>query len=428
MARFGEHKERVRAYFALLAAFYVLALAAVSLKDDFDFAVSDGRFYYAYLPSVVLDGDLDFENQIAEHWGTDFDPALLEDRTRSGYVQNKYSIGLALTLSPSFLAAHGASLAVHGLTGWEVFFPNGYSVLYQLANLALVVLLGLTCFLLIERILVERMGIEPPWVFAAVCLFWTGSHYAYYYFREPLMVHVVSAFWVTACMYLAGRQDRGDPPTPRLAWAIGLTASMAIVSRPTNGVVLLPFLAPLVSRSGFVRTLPAYALGGLPILAQLAVWRVLHGSWVHYSYHSEGFIWLEPHLVATLFSSKHGLFFWAPILLLSVVGWILGARSGTVRPEARRTFLQLAFAALCLWYVNSCWHQWWFGDAFGARAFLELSPLFVLGLAWFLRASSAWPTWQRRTCWAFVAASYAVTWGLMALYVLRKIPRADYLF
>jgi hypothetical protein len=27
----------------------------------------DGRWYFAYLPSLVIDGDLDFHNQISEH-------------------------------------------------------------------------------------------------------------------------------------------------------------------------------------------------------------------------------------------------------------------------------------------------------------------------------------------------------------------------
>jgi hypothetical protein len=69
------------------------------------------------------------------------------------------------------------------------------------------------------------------------------------------------------------------------------------------------------------------------------------------------------------------LFFWAPILLLAIVGLLL------LRGAARALLLPfLVFLGLHL-YVVSSWSMWWYGGAFGHRAFVEAMGLFAVGLA-----------------------------------------------
>jgi hypothetical protein len=46
----------------------------------------------------------------------------------------------------------------------------------------------------------------------------------------------------------------------------------------------------------------------------------------------------------------------------------------------------LAVVVLTSWYVNAAVADWWAGEAFGARRFLSLFPLFTLGLAVFIDA------------------------------------------
>ncbi|MCP3917962.1 MAG: hypothetical protein GY711_20640 [bacterium] len=413
-------RDRARAYSLLACAFFVLAIALALLKPVFDFAVSDGRFYYVYLPSAVIDGDLDFSDEVRDFWGPDYDPALLADVTPAGRVRNKYPVGLALTLAPSFVLAHGASHAVAAVSDSERFRPDGYSVLYQVAGLALVLALGLATFLLLDVLLVDRMGVAPRAAFLAIIAFWGGSHYAYYYFREPLMVHVVSTFWVTLALY-AGTRERTS------GWHLSLVscaASMALVSRPTNALILLPVLARVALDREVLRGMHWVLLGAIPILVQLAAWRILHGSFLVYSYGDEGFNWSDPALASTLFSSKHGLIVWAPLLALSVPGVVRALGDRRARPITGA----LVVGFVGLWYANSSWHQWWFGDAFGARAFLELTPLFVIGLAfWFDSLERRTPR-VRAVAYGAVVLGALYVWGLMALYVTHRIPRADYLF
>jgi hypothetical protein len=420
----------------LVTGFFALALLlgwADGPRDHlpFNLVTSDSRFYYAYLPSLVIDGDLDFTNQIREHWGPNYSPDLLEDRTELGHVRNKFPIGMPLTLLPFFLLAHGAALALYGLTGSGAFACDGYSPLYQVSCLAGILALSWATLALVDRLLVGRFRVRGRSAAAGVCLTAVGTHLAWYCFREPFMVHVVSLFWCTLVISLADRV-LAEADARRLSWwalpLLTLAMSMAVVCRPTN-LFLLPFLACVLWRlwaTGMVkpalRLLPLLLVAGLPVLAQMAVWRHTTGHWVAYTYGEEGFRWSRPALWETLFSSRHGLLLWSPLLLLAL-GGLLG-RLGRSGPDPLLVCYVLAFAIL--WYCNSAWHMWWFGAAFGARAFLELSSLFVLGLAFSL--DRPWPRPWRLCQVSLALLAVGYNWVLMGLHFKRLLPQDGSLF
>ena len=163
----------------------------------------------------------------------------------------------------------------------------------------------------------------------------------------------------------------------------------------------------------------------MPVLLQMIVWREMSGQWIHFSYGEERFYWTHPKLLSTLFSSRHGLFFWSPLLLFSVVGLVL---PGSGLPLLGRFKLCYLVAFAILWYFNSCWWCWWFGDSFGGRAFLELSSMFIIGLTLFFSHISFCDLWQKRVAVATTTVAIIYHFVLMSLYVLRIIPRDDYLF
>ena len=421
----------------MAGSFFLLALGLMLVRvlfasKRFDFLLSDAKSYYLYLPSVLIDGDLDFSNEIQTHWGEE-GGAALEDRTPRGYVKNKYPIGLALTLAPPFLIAHVLSLTLHQLTAATLVAPNGYTFVYQILTLFWIITLGLVSMIFLDRLMIDHFGLSPRSVVLGIATYWAGSHYSYYYFVEPFMVHVVSNFWVVLVTVLAWviskHVERGKP----FAWlgpALGSVFAMAVLCRPTNVVFLAVALFPVltavrVNKLRFLlRAAPVTVLSGaIPILLQLMVWRVTTGELVHYSYEGERFLWLEPALWQTLFSSNHGLFFWSPLLLFSMAGLF---RHFAIRGVSWDLFLVCqAVSAILLWYVNSCWQTWWFGDAFGARAFLELSSLFIVGLSLFLEYSR-----EVKLRWVVPALICVAVYnyGLMSLYGFAIIPRGDYLF
>jgi hypothetical protein len=63
--------------------------------------------------------------------------------------------------------------------------------------------------------------------------------------------------------------------------------------------------------------------------------------------------------------------------------------SGFVKMN-RSAVLPLSVVVIASWYVNAAVSDWWAGEAFGARRFLSLFPLFVLGVAvWLDRGANA---------------------------------------
>ena len=91
-----------------------------------------------------------------------------------------------------------------------------------------------------------------------------------------------------------------------------------------------------------------------------------------------------------------------------------------------RLLVALLLGGIFLWYANSSWHQWWFGDAFGGRAFLELSPLFILGFAFFFKRLFAQSMRWQRSVLFLLSLCVIYTYSLMACYIGHKIPRADF--
>src|SRR5262249_51993561 len=69
----------------------------------------DGRYYWAFLTSLVLDRDLDFTNQYANPRSGNY---YGETKTETGRFANGASIGPALLWMPAFVVAHTVSRVV----------------------------------------------------------------------------------------------------------------------------------------------------------------------------------------------------------------------------------------------------------------------------------------------------------------------------
>lgn len=400
-------------YAGIACGFGIAAAAAGLIKaralgQPFDLPVSDGRHYYAYLPSLVVDGDLDFANQIIEHWGPDFHPDLLADRTPIGRIRNKYPIGLALTLAPAFLGGHAVALASNGRIP-----ADGYSWPYQLACLAMIEWLVYCTLRTIDDLAINHLHVHSTATALGVAVWAVGTPYAYYACREPFMVHAVSAFW---CTTFAAAMIR-RPTTARRFWLwFGAGGAMALACRPTNAhLAPLAIYGVIVTGRHFgwkplARAAPWALVGAIPLALQTACWRALAGQWIYFSYAGEGFAWTAPELWRSLLSGRHGLFAWSPLLLPAAVLMALRSNEQFVRAW-------LLSAAL-LWYANAAWSTWWFGDAFGGRAYLELAGFFGLGLALLFAKIGG------RAAFAVAGIACAGNLFLMALYITHRIPRA----
>jgi hypothetical protein len=84
---------------------------------------------------------------------------------------------------------------------------------------------------------------------------------------------------------------------------------------------------------------------------------------------------LDPHVIQVAFSVRKGLFFWTPILAIALAGlWLLRRLTAAVAVASALTLI------VHFWIVSS-WTQWFYGASLGQRAFVDVLPLFSLGLA-----------------------------------------------
>lgn len=436
---------RRRVYAILVIALFLLGWLLQGAKshkshEALDFVVSDAEGYWVYMPSVLLDGNIDFRREIFWHSGVHPIEASQFPQTPMG-LRNHWPTGIALTLAPAFLTAHVMSLGLHQFTGSALFAPNGYSLIYQFLGVAMVALLGWCTLAAADDVLARRYGIPGPAIAAAVVVYGIGSSWAYYLVREPFMAHSVAAAWVMFTILLADRIDSAAQEGRVVWWhwpAIVFTFAMSIVCRSTNAVTLIVIAWPLITtvRAGLfaraLKSVPLMMMAAFPFVLQLITWQILAprnvatgGNVLGYRT-TETFHWLQPKLWQTLFSSNHGLFFWSPVLVLGAWGY---ARRLT-RPGGLRdgfvVALVLTFAAL--WYINSSWVFWWFGKSFGARAFVDLTGIFIIGLAfgfdWLMNLTPAW----RRLAKAGVWAGLLFNWLLLGTFIAGLIPRESGFF
>ncbi len=365
----------------------------------------DDSFYYFWLPSVVIDHDLDFSNQIAQTDTLDDSArqeALHTPRTATGLIPSKYPPGWALGSLPFFLAVRAVMPAAS--TGFEPPYLIAIwcgQLLYAGVGLWLALkIVGRFFSAGITRI--------------AVLTGWLASSLVYYQSARLAMSHSQVFVLVAAVNWLALRILDGD--TRRRNWMLlGLSAALLIVTR---NVAFVYLTLPAVAVAMRLRRLEpaAWLAGGAvgPVVVQLFAWKILFGSWLAYSYGGERLDFAHLHLAEILFSPRHGWFYWQPLMLVGIVAFAAWAWR---RREGRAWLVSLVAIAL----LNAAWPTWWLGSSFGHRGFEAATLFAMLGLAALFESLK--PAWPRRLLLAGVAT--AVIWNIALLIVFldRRIDR-----
>lgn len=436
LRRFADwlRQEKALAAFLLITAFLMLGsiIWVYHIKVlNAPKVYSDGFGYYAYLPAL-LRGDFTFGFIEAEGW----EHSLTLIRAAGGMV-DKYPVGVAIMESPFFFAAHLISLLRDALTGSAT--ATGYSNLYQY-----LVLFGGVCYwiagtvllyLLLSRYL--RYSRRVSLLSCIVITYGTNLfHYASY---DACFSHVYSYFLFNLFLfYLCWYEEREAEGRNRL-WqtcVFGFLAGLIFMCRNTNILFVLTYvfygvidLDTLKARALTilrpVRAIPIVVTGFITLFPQLLYWHAATGHWFAYSYGDEPFYWLAPQLGNFLFSVRKGLFFWSPILLLSVVGMVVAYRW----KQVLYTGLLLFFAVIV--YVSSAWWSWYYGGSFGQRVAVDFMCLFAIFIAAVFGSLEAWREkngggggYRLAAVTVFGYCGICMVWNLlcMAAYWYRVLP------
>jgi len=377
--------KQIQFWGAIVSLTLILFLMVNFMWPDEDYRTrtidGDGRGYYAYLPTLVLNHTVDFKkafeyekaNQPLEYQGHNY------HKINDAYI-NKFPVGTALMMLPFFLIAQI-------LSPWMGFEADGYSLLFQY-EVALAALWWLWFGVFFLRKLLKSFKVPDSVILWTIIILITGTNLFHYAFVDVAFSHIYSFAVITAFLYYSSKLISLFK-VKYLAISAFLLGWIMLI-RPVNVLIILamPFLTldsnKLITKSteifGSIRNwvviLAFFILGVLP---QIIINYLQTGSLVLYGYKGEGFYFLHPHFTDFLFSYKKGWFVYTPIALL-----LIPAMVNLLRKSKYQFFCFLSFLVL-LFYFFSSWWNWYYGDGFGMRPMVEYYSLFALVTALWIK-------------------------------------------
>lgn len=339
---------------------------------------SDGRGYYAYLPALLIDQDPTFAKVVERE-----KKLLGYPHYKPGYLVksdernlNKYFSGEAFLLLPFFLL--GMLFTFFAGTPMD-----GYSFFFQLF-IGLGALFYLVLGLNFLRKILDFMQIRAKAATLVLVVIFLGTNLFYYSLWQPTMSHIFSFFTINGFLWYTIRAIQ-QWQLKTAAW-MGLYIGLTCLVRPTNVLVILliPFLAG--DRQNLMRfftnirkkkgvTLLLLLIAFLVFSTQLILWQIQTGRFFVWSYQSEGFRFNSPEIMNVLFSFRKGLFIYTPLILVSWAGMIV------LLWRSRLQFFSVLGFIVASTFVTASWWNWYYGDGFGLRAFIDYYGIFAILLA-----------------------------------------------
>jgi hypothetical protein len=385
----------------------------------------DGVGYYAYARAPLIEHSFDFTHDY-QSANDSFREGRLDEngqpkvecRTRTGHLDNHFTVGPAILWSPFLLVAHGAVLLARAL-GSHVS-ADGFSTPYRIAMAFGTYMYGFLALLLSFRL--ARKYVVLEWSFVATIAIWWASSLPVYMYFNPSWSHAHSAFTVALFLWYwdATREARGLARWLVLGVIVGLMLNVYYA----NLMVLIVLVVEAVgqyahvlgyqrsSSSSFLQLFTSHLLFGLVVCFVMVPtfvsrWIVYGGPFETGYVSIRDFLWDSPVFFSVLFSSNHGLLSWTPLVGLAILGLLLFAF------RMPKVGIPL-FTAMVAFYVFISIYPDWAGiSSYGNRFFLSLTPLFVLGLAYLLERAAAHFSRPR--------ATLAVFSGVLACFVLWNL-------
>ena len=359
----------------------------------------DGVGYYAFARAPLIEHSFNFENDYISA-NTGFREARLDEhgqpkaifRTRTGHLDNHFTVGPAMLWTPFLLLAHGGVLLARGL-GAQVP-ADGFSAPYRLAMAVGTAFWGFLGLWLSFRLARQYAG--DLWAFLATASIWWASSLPVYMYFNPSWSHAHSAFAVSLFVFYWHRTR--EHRTLRQWLVLALIAGLMLNVYYANAMLLVILVVEALrnyaaafrghaeaSVSQLITRHFLFAVVTLLCLIPTFVTRyIVYGGPFESGYGSvQTWAWRSPYFLAVLFSSEHGLFSWTPLLLLATIGLVL------FRWREPRVGTPLLAAALAFYIFIACYPDWAGISSFGNRFFVSLTPLFILGLSVFLQRVAA---------------------------------------
>jgi hypothetical protein len=392
----------------------------------------DGLSYYAWLRSLLIDGDWSFDNEFDEHNPLgDYVPEPTR-RTALDRRADSSSVGPACVWGLLIVPGHLCLMALPPrLQPW---LADGYSLPYQLlvgGGTLLAAVLGLGFLYGICR----RYA-RPARAALAAAVITLGTPIVFYSGIEVSMAHGIGTAALAALVWYWLKTYGSEQPTRWLGLGV-LVGVVALVRWQLVTFAILPAGEGLLAcwsawRAGPHRV-PWKPIVGLTMTAlgaaaafvpQMLAWRSVYGAWFVAPL-PMAHNWLWPSWWQVLATQDRGLFYWTPAVLLGCLGYLLffwtrlssdagGGRSA--RPPAVVPLVLLCAAFILQVYVlASLWGaKVYLGVAFGFRQLTESLVVLAPGMALLLESASR--RWFRGFC---ALACLLILWNLLLICEYR---------
>jgi hypothetical protein len=397
----------------------------------------DGVGYYAFARAPLIQHNLDFMRDYQEANASFRENRLdkngqptAEFRTRTGHLDNHFTVGPAILWAPFLLVAHAGVLLARAMG--SAVPADGFSTPYRIAMALATAFYGFLGLLISFRL--ARKYVDERWALLATLAIWWASSLPVYMYFNPSWSHAHSAFVVA--LFLWYWHETRDARTLGQWIVLGALVGLMLDVYYANLMVcaVLVFEALREYHAAFRKATPdtprvSQLIGRhlvfatvlfVCLLPTFIAHRIIYGGALETGYIPIGqWNWPSPYFLSVLFSSNHGLIAWTPILLFSVIGLFAFWQSV---PRVGSAFLAVALA---FYYFIASYPDWAGISSYGSRFFVSLTPLFVLGLAVFLdRFTRIFQSRRAELAVASIFLACFVFWnaGLMFQWGSHLIP------
>ncbi len=365
----------------MIILFSFVALRSVyfenNSKNGYNATSWDAFGYYMYLPSIFIYQDVKELKWIPEMdakynltGGNLYQAIPLKNNGIITYT-NKYLLGISIMQLPFFLMGH----CIAGMIGVN---QDGFSWPYQYAILLAAIFWTFFGFIFLRKVLLTYFDSRVTGL--TLILIALASNLIQYVSVDGGMSHAYIFSMYCFVIWLTIKWHK--TPLKSVAFFLGLLMGLAIISRPTE---LLIILIPLFWGHGSQKEksekwklviqhqshlLFVFTGGLIGVLPQLIYWKYTAGSFI-YDVGSKWYF-LNPWF-RVLFGSEKGWFLYTPIAILMIYGLLL-MKNQTYKKAV------MIFCLLNIWVIIS-WSDWRYGASYSTRALIQSYPVLAFPLA-----------------------------------------------
>jgi len=377
-----------------LLLFLILGITVLIFPPTISFSnQADGFAYYLPLRSWLYDGDFNFKNENTAYEQTYGSlPYDWRHLTKNGNYIFPYSIGPSILWSSFITPSYLINRDQNGVTLPEI---NGYAsgdlLMLVLSSIFYGISGAILTYLAVIRFFPKNKGL----ILFSVIVCALATPVFYYLRYQPVSSHALSVFTASLFIFIWSRKV-GEITYYRYFY-LGACLGLAALVRWQDAIfIVLPLIEIITIIMGktekiihLVFSFFMLLFGGLLFfLPQILFWQNVYGKFLLIPQGSTFFTFDDPHLIDFLFSFRHGLFSWSPIIIFSVMGLLIGLFKSVPdhkqQPDLRILFISSIIIFLFAITINGMLLDWHGSDAFGARRMVSLFPIFSLGIFYFL--------------------------------------------